>query len=76
LELKVDRERTGSAERSRTYASNGGKQRDGVTVINALGIGGMAFGCLVTISLLVGYLDEQRVTRRRLKEAEDNPAVR
>ena len=59
-----------------THGSNGGKQRRAVTVINALGIVGMTFGCLVTVSLLVGYLDEQRVTKRRLKEAEDHPAVR
>jgi hypothetical protein len=47
-----------------------------VTLINALGIVGMTFGCLVTVSLLVGYLDEQRVTKRRVKEGEENPAVR
>jgi hypothetical protein len=69
-------ESDGSAEWSRSYGSTGGNQRHAVTVINALGIVGMTFGSLVTIALLVGYLDEQRVTRRRLKEAKDNPAVR
>jgi hypothetical protein len=47
-----------------------------VAVINVLGIFGTAFGLLVTIALLCGYVDELRTARRGLKDAEDSPMTR
>jgi hypothetical protein len=66
-----------SVERSRhSHGVNGGHRRCAVAVINVLGIFGTAFGLLVTIALLCGYVDELRTARRGLKDAEDSSMTR
>jgi hypothetical protein len=46
-----------------------------MTLINCMGIFGMAFGLLVTAALFVGYLDEHRINKDRPHDAEDGRAL-
>ena len=48
-----------------------GRGRQVVTVINCIGIFGTAFGLLVTMALLVGYVDAHRVDKGRFHDADD-----